>query len=147
MEDRLEVLKVFGGNRENDRGCVKFRYELEAAQGLCAAPLKEHRCPMGPRIASPVIDRKGDGARALSASPDGTGRRSHWRYRTSRRAGGAIRAAHRALHDAYDADVVDKEVAFCADDAGVMEPGSPAASGHDAIRQLSLKDVAKAGET
>ena len=59
----------------------------------------------------------------------------------------AIRAAHRALHDAYYANDIDAEMALYADDAVVMAPDAPAVSGRDAIRQLWMKDVPKAGDS
>ena len=59
----------------------------------------------------------------------------------------AIRAAHRALHDAYYANDIDAEMAFYADDAVVMAPDAPAVSGRDAIRQLWMKDVPKPGDS
>ena len=56
----------------------------------------------------------------------------------------AIRAATAAWGKAYNAGDADTIVAYYTPDAVVMPPGSPRATGHDAIRAFVVKDMAGA---
>ena len=56
----------------------------------------------------------------------------------------AIRAAADAWNTAYNAGDVDKIVALYTEDAVMMPPDAPAASGPAAIREFLAKDVAEA---